>query len=368
MAEKQLYQNDPRWKDQVLGHGTGETIGVYGCLLTSMAMVANHFGGDETVASFNEKMKQKGGFQVQWVRPAMISSVQPNVKYQKRVQCSNQTAPLDEIDAALEGGSLVVVMIDRAPAPGIQGHWVVLHEKQGDDYLMWDPWEKKGAPNTLTGRYSHGTPAEIIQDVIWFGGEPSAQAAEKPATPAAPAPAPTAGKKPTTDPSEPLVVHPLVDGLKMRRQPQIGPSNIIKQLPTSARLIALDPASARAKIGQHGEWMHVRDIEEDKGYVAAWYVTPAADPSLGVQKKETANKPTPPTKLVVKTTTEDVALRTQPQVGENTLIERLPFPTELLVTESGDAASKIGVYDQWLQVHTLDGTKGYVAAWYVVKA
>ena len=165
-----------------------------------------------------------------------------------------------------------------------------------------------------------------------------------------------------------MVVHPIVDGLKMRRQPQIGPSNIIKQLPTSARLMALDPGSARAKIGQHGEWMHVRDIEEDEGYVAAWYVTPAADPSLGVQKKEEANKPTPPTRLVVKTTTEDVALRTQPQVADETLIKRLPFPTELLVTESGDAPSKIGVYNQWLQVRTLDGTKGYVAAWYVVKA
>jgi len=361
MAEKQLYQNDPRWKDQILGHGASETIGAYGCLLTSMAMVANHFGGDETVASFNKKMKQKGGFQVQWIKPAMISSVYPNVKYQKRVQCSNQTAPLGEIDAALEAGSLVVVMVDRSPAPGIQGHWVVLHRKQGDDYLIWDPWEKKGAPDTLTGRYSHGTPAEIIQDVIWFGGEPSPKAVEKPAPKTTPAPAADSGK--------PLVVHPLVDGLKMRRQPQIGPSNIIKQLPTSAKLMALDPAgSARAKIGQHGEWMRVRDIEEDEGYVAAWYVTPTADPFLGVQKKEEANKPTPPTKLVVKTTTEDVALRTQPQVADKTLIERLPFPTELLVTESGDAAQKIGVYDQWLHVRTLDGTKGYVAAWYVVKA
>ena len=67
-------------------------------------------------------------------------------------------------------------------------------------------------------------------------------------------------------------------------------------------------------------------------------------------------------------TTEDVALRTQPQVADETLIKRLPFPTELLVTESDDAPSKIGVYDQWLQVRTLDGKKGYVAAWYVVKA
>ena len=72
MAEMQLYQNDPRWKDKVLGNGTSETIGVFGCLLTSVAMVANHFGGNETVASFNNKMKQAGGFQNQWSNHGII--------------------------------------------------------------------------------------------------------------------------------------------------------------------------------------------------------------------------------------------------------------------------------------------------------
>jgi SH3-like domain-containing protein len=127
-------------------------------------------------------------------------------------------------------------------------------------------------------------------------------------------------------------------------------------------------AGARAKIGQHDEWMHVRDIEGDEGYVAAWYVTPVDDPSLGVQKEvEEADRPTPRTKLVVKTTTEDVALRTQPQVAEETLVKRLPHPSELLVIESGDAEQKIGIYDQWLQVRALDGTEGYVAAWYATR-
>jgi len=362
MAEKQLYQNDPRWKDKTLGHGTSETIGMYGCLLTSMAMVANHFGGSETVESFNEKMRQSGGFQVQWIKPAMISSVYPNVKYQKRAKCSDQPAPLGEIDAALDAGSLVVVMVDRSPAPGIQGHWIVLRKKQGGDYLIWDPWKSAGAADTLTGRYSHGAPADIIQDVIWFGGEPSPKARAKPAPETTPA-------QPAATLDEPLVVQPLVEGLKMRRQPQITQSNIVKQLSANAKLKVLDPTeSTRAKIGQHGEWMHVRDIEEDEGYVAAWYVTPIDDPFLGVHKEQKAAKPTPPTKPVVKTTTEDVALRKQPLVSDETLIKRMPFPTELLVIEPGDAAQKkIGVYNEWLQVRTLDGTEGYVAAWYVVK-
>ena len=70
---------------------------------------------------------------------------------------------------------------------------------------------------------------------------------------------------------------------------------------------------------------------------------------------------------MVKTTTEGVAFRTQPRTGDDTLIERLPLASELVVAESG-AESKIGVHGQWLQVQDLDGDKGYVAAWYVVLA
>ena len=360
---KELHQNDPRWKDAVLGNGQSETIGMYGCLLTSLAMVANHFGGNETVATFNDKMKSNNGFMNQWIKPAMISAVYSNIKYQKRVQCENQPAPLAEIDTGLAAGSLVVVMIDRSPSPGIQGHWIVLHKKQGDDYAIWDPWSSPSAPKTLHGRYSYGAPADVIQDVIWFGGGTLKlpQAEEKGAKPSAPAP-------PAKTKSKSGVVTPNVDGLKMRRQPQIAAGNIVKQLSRSNKLKILDAAD-RAKIGQHGQWLHVRDIEGDEGYVAAWYVTPTDDPFLGVapRKDEEAGKPTPPSKLVVKTTTEGVAFRTQPRTGADTLIERLPLASELLVTESG-TESKIGVHGKWLQVKTLDGDEGYVAAWYVVLA
>jgi len=34
---------------------------------------------------------------------------------------------------------------------------------------------------------------------------------------------------------------------------------------------------------------------------------------------------------------------------------------------SGNAAQKIGVQNQWLHVKTPDGTKGYLAAWFVAK-
>ncbi|RLC87877.1 MAG: hypothetical protein DRJ03_04500 [Chloroflexi bacterium] len=363
---EELHQNDPRWKDATLGNGQpGDTIGMYGCLLTSLAMVANHFGGNETVASFNEKMKQNNGFMNQWIRPAVISAIYPNIKYQKRAQCENQPAPLAEIDAGLAAGSMIVVMVDRSPDPGLQNHWIVIHKKAGDDdYAIWDPWHSPSAAKTLHGRYGHGSPADVIQEVIWFGGGtlelPQADEKAEPAKPPKPSPAAKpAGKA--------EVVTANVEGLKMRRQPKIAASNIVKQLSRSNKLKILD-AVDQTKVGQHGQWLHVRDIEGDEGYVAAWYVTPTDDPFLGVapKKDEEAGEPTPPSKLVVKTTTEGVAFRTQPRTGDDTLIERLPLASELLVAESG-AESKIGVHGEWLQVKTLDA-EGYVAAWYVVPA
>ena len=45
----------------------------------------------------------------------------------------------------------------------------------------------------------------------------------------------------------------------------------------------------------------------------------------------------------------------------------LALNSALLVIESGEAASKIGVQNQWLQVRDIEGKEGYVAAWYVTR-
>lgn len=373
MADKQLYQNDPRWENSIMGFGKTETIGKLGCLLTSMTMVGNHFGGNETVASFNGKMKQHDGFQGAWVRAFRISSVFPNVSYQKRIECDNQDAPLDEIDAALAGGSLPVVRVDYSPAAGIQGHWVVLHKKDGDDYQMWDPYNSPEKPPTLVGRFGFAGPAEkIIQEIIFFGsGELKEPKASK-TTSSKPAPktttAETAVSTPITKETDALIIAPTVNGLTLRDKPRISGSNVLKYLPQSSKLVVLDDvAKAKTKIGKRNNWFHVRDIEGKEGYVAAWYVTAVADPALGSHKTSQANQPSAPTKLVVKTSASSVSLRTEPRVASSTLITYLPFGTELLVIEGGDAASKIGQKDQWLNVQTVTGRKGYVAAWFVQK-
>ncbi len=377
MANIPLYQNDPRWKDTVMGFGTTETIGNLGCLLTSMTMVGNYFGGNETPVTFNSKMKQVEGFQGPWVRAFKISSVFPNVKYQNRIRSTDQEAPMDIIDAALEAGSLPVVQVDYSPAAGIQSHWIVLYKKQGDDYLMWDPYHSPEKPNTLNGRFGFsGTPAQIIQDTIIFGkGDlvlPTAEEEPAKKTTSTKKTAPrstTQTTTPTTTGStssgDKLVVEPTVSSLTLRRQPSTASGSVIKYLKRTDDLLVLESsAAAKSKIGKRNQWLKVKDIEGNEGYVAAWYVTPTDDPAFGVQET-TVNEPSSTTRLIVKTTANGVSLRIEPRISNQTLIKYLPFGTELKVIDSD--SSKIGKSGQWLNVQTIDGRSGFVAAWYVVR-
>lgn len=167
---KHLSQQDPRWKDDVLGQGP-LTIGKYGCLLTCMAMVANHYGFEETPASLNEKMVSVGGFQGSLVVTWMVPKVLPGFSREVYIGCRDDPAPLPKIDAYLSQGKPVVVEIDCSPDDGLQNHWVVLTRKTSNgDYVMFDPWPLEIRENeTLGERYHHGSPGRIITHVMVFG-------------------------------------------------------------------------------------------------------------------------------------------------------------------------------------------------------
>lgn len=392
------FQNDPRWANKALGLNPDASIRDYGCLLTSMTMVANHFGGNYTPDSYNEVMKQVGGFNPgqQWIKTFAISKVLPDVKFQKSVECPDTPAPLADIEAGLAAGSLVVVNVDRDPkdttfSPA-DGHWVVIYKKQGDDYLIWDPSQQKGASDTLVGRYGFGykDASQIIKQAIWFGvgdfptkaGAPAPARAPIAATRAVP---PTEARTPrpgsvtqspavqSAAPASIRAVQPTVDQLAMRRQPVVDQSNMVKLLAKNSVLVVLEGGS---RLGQQNQWLKVRDPAGAEGYVAAWFVqetsAPAPAPAAQVPAaqvpaaKVPAAKAPAPAQLVVTTTGDQVALRTQPVVAANTLIRYLPLGTKLEVTEGSGASAKIGAQNQWLKVRAGDGGEGYVAAWFVV--
>ncbi len=139
-----LYQNDPKWKNVKLGNQSQETIGSWGCLVTSMTMVANGFGFDETPETINEKMKSAGGFQGALVIPAVLPSICPGLVYKGYHPCEDSPAPMAQIDAAISTGKPVIAQVDWSPKAGLQTHWIVLYAKAGDDYYMKDPYRYSG--------------------------------------------------------------------------------------------------------------------------------------------------------------------------------------------------------------------------------
>jgi Peptidase_C39 like family len=348
-----LSQMDPRWKDRPLGQNT-VTIGKYGCLLTSLAMVANYYGASETPDSLNDKMKAAGGFQEALVIPAVMPRAVPGTRYVKYVQSENQPAPLVEIDASLAAGKPVIVEVDYSPAPGLQNHWIVLYAKQGDDYLIRDPWPYPAESKDvlLTARYGFaGKPAQIIQGAIWLDGSGGGS------------PQPKAVPQPVKDTG--FAVYAAADGLALRTQPFVADDNLIERLPLNTKFYVLEPTGdAQRKIGVVNQWLNVQETGQGyMGYVAAWYVSP-----------QTQSAPPEPARPVETQTAgmhvfaaeDGLALRSQAQINDATLVKRLPLNAELVSQESdSQTAQKLGVTGQWLTVRDVEGSQGYVAAWYL---
>ncbi len=136
-----LSQQDPQWKNDLLGFGDpGDTLGMYGCALTSVAMLLGGHGYSETPKTLNEKMKAANGFVSSGIRWDVVSKVHPQITLREQVSCENTDAPLAKINAALDAGQPVVVRVDSSPAPGLQWHYVMVYARQGNDYLMLDPY------------------------------------------------------------------------------------------------------------------------------------------------------------------------------------------------------------------------------------
>lgn len=183
---------------------------------------------------------------------------------------------------------------------------------------------------------------------------------------------PTSPTTPTTpEPSVAFIVYAMSDGLALRSQPVVADNTLLKRLPLNAQFVSLEPLSqAFPKLGQVNQWLQVKDVEGDQGYVAAWYVSQFRQDVLGVKDQSTPppTSATIPARLVVRAAEEGLALRSQPQVSDATLMRRYPLLSEFLVLDPvAQALPQIGQNNQWLKVRAIDGQEGYVAAWYVIK-
>src|SRR5215216_5358700 len=168
-----LSQNDPQWRSDRLGLGdAADTIGKYGCALTSVAMLLSGHGYAETPKSLNQKMQAKQGFINSLIRWDVVCQIHPQVTPKRVVDCRDSEAPLRDIDAALDAGQPVVVLVDNDRDPDLDWHYVLLYARRGDDYLMLDPWPYQPGINKedfLMKRYGYDRPLKrAIRQVLFY--------------------------------------------------------------------------------------------------------------------------------------------------------------------------------------------------------
>jgi len=371
-----LYQNDDKWKNSKLGNST-ETIGGWGCLLTSVTMMLNGIGYSETPETVNEKMKANGGFQGAFFIPSVLPYVWPNCAYRDMQPCETSPAPIAQIDAAIAAGKPVILQVDWNKQAGIQTHFVLVKEKKGNDYILYDPYKYGGdGPDKevlLTTRYKYNgaTIESEISGVLWFDSYSAA-----PPTP------PKVTKVPV--PADKYIIYGAEDDLALRGDPSVS-GYLFKRMVLGTELICLEPkATAKAKLGVNGQWINVQDPAGDQGYIAAWYAsdTKGAPPPTSSAPASTTttssttkpatsttttvtNKPLPPGALAF-IPTEELSLRTKPEISPETLIRRVPVTEQLVcIDPAKDAIAKVGVVGQWIKVRDQAGKEGFVAAWYV---
>lgn len=368
-----LYQNDEKWKSTKLGNSS-ETIGGWGCLLTSVTMMLNGIGYSETPETVNEKMKSAGGFQGAFFIPSVLPYVWPNCAYRDMQPCESFPAPIAQIDAAVAQGKPVILQVDWNKQAGIQTHFVLVKEKKGNDYVLYDPY-KYGGDNPdkevlLTTRYKYNgaTLESEISAVLWFDSYSAAQ----------PEP-PKVTKVPV--PADKFMLYAVEDDLALRADPNMS-GFLWKRLVLGTELTCLEPkVTAKAKIGVNGQWINVQDPKGDQGYVAAWFVsetkgtTPTAPKPGTTTSATTTPKPatsTPastgklPAGAMLFLPTEELAFRSKPEIAPETLIRRIPVTEQLVCLEPANfAIPKVGVTGQWLKVRDQQNKEGFVAAWYV---
>ena len=362
-----LSQRDPQWIDEKLGFDDTVTIGTDGAALVCLTMLVNGYGFHETPSSLNRKLKELGsgiGFLGSLIVWPGLTRAFPKINFCRIVVCRDQPAPMEDINTSLDSGQPLMIEINRSPAPDLQNHWILLYARQGNDYLMLDPWSlpPDNGLTTLINRYGYGdAPSEFITAVGWYEVFDSPSTAHVPAEAAAPpetrVPTPTPAVAVPPKSLTVLVSQSIGSaGLRLRSLPATN-ANILAILPAGTKLTTLEPTEqALLKIGQRNQWLSVRDGDGNVGYVAAGYVEP-----------ENAPVPAPAslTVLVSSQASAGLHLRDRPSEYGN-ILEVLKAGTLLTVLEPViTAQAKIGVVNQWLHVKLPGGMTGYVAAWFV---
>ncbi len=172
-----LSQRDPRWAKTLLGNSSTSTIGAYGCLVTSMAMLAGL-----TPDVLNTRMKPRGFQPAGSACPACAATFDvqkfvPGAPALDRATASYPTRPfprteIDQLIAYLREGRAAILEVDMIPYPRNNKpdqHFVLAVGAYGsagsEQIVINDPWF--GDQVTLTPRYGTTLGAALVRAIYY---------------------------------------------------------------------------------------------------------------------------------------------------------------------------------------------------------
>ena len=136
------------WSSIRIGN-TNSTIGNIGCLVTSIAILIEKSGANNTITPFNpgtfvEALNQNGGFDSGGnLQYAAVNKVVPNFKYVGNVNLrgKSRTEKLALITQYFNQGYFITIEVKGA-TPGNQ-HWVAITNVNGNNVVIVDPASDK---------------------------------------------------------------------------------------------------------------------------------------------------------------------------------------------------------------------------------
>lgn len=133
-------QRDSRWATNYIGFSR-ENIMSVGCLISDVAMIFTFYGQRVTPAEI------AGNPDNYYLQTAYMKSPWPTPNGKTMYGLSS----LSKVDEELSAGRPVIVHLKL----GGDGHFIVLKKKEGDDYIMHDPWE--GYDKKFSDFYAKGS-------------------------------------------------------------------------------------------------------------------------------------------------------------------------------------------------------------------
>lgn len=154
-------QRDSQWGSVIINnsYGCGKdssgkdlpcTVASVGCLVTSAAMIATHYGKNITPRDIAQS-SAPFDYDTADMRFSWTDSVN-GTKVSRTAYGCNGSGCLSAIDSELSANRPVIVRINAANVAGT--HFIVITKKEGDNYIMKDPYEADGNNISFTSKHS----------------------------------------------------------------------------------------------------------------------------------------------------------------------------------------------------------------------